>query len=42
MKKLRKYDKLIYLGMVGSWVKVRDPLSLLTGFVHYSYVGLIE
>lgn len=38
IEKLAKHRELVFLAMIGEWVKVRVKASSRIGFVHYKYI----
>ncbi|WP_405199362.1 SH3 domain-containing protein [Christiangramia sp. LLG6405-1] len=36
------HKELIYLAMIGDWVKVKSRNEETTGFVHYKYVVVVD
>lgn len=42
LKRLNKYQKLVFLAMKGDWVKVRVKSNSIIGFVHYKYIVVLN
>ena len=42
LKRINKYQKLIFLAMTGNWVKVKVKSTNIIGFVHYKYIVVLN